>query len=473
MATTKKQGKGYLITVTNGIDMSGKKIRAYHTWAPPPGLTERQEAKLLGVEAMKFEEAVKNNERLDGNIRLADFTERFFAEHGNKGLKNKSSYEYGEKLRVINMALGHIKLQDLRRGHIVKFINNLQEEGIRRRVTAVRTDGMEKWLHDTHLIVSDVCRGTGLSRGTVKQAISGGRISEKSATLIAKYMGAPLQKAFSLQRDNTPLSAGTIRTYHRVLSAVLSKAVKWQCIAENPAHGVDLPSIAGQKAAYLDDVDALRLLELLREEHIRWRTFFIFDLLSGLRRGELAGLCWDCVDFDHDTIQVSKTSNYTPKDGVYVDTPKSAESIRYIRVSPSAMIVLAAYKQLWYDPQREALGDAWKDIDDRVFVNDFGAPLFPDSITKWFGKFIERTRLPKITVHSLRHTYASLLINDGIPLVVVAGNLGHAQVSTTNNYYSHVIKSATARAAQVFSKYDSVILPQEDADITNAQAVGE
>lgn len=83
--------------------------------------------------------------------------------------------------------------------------------------------------------------------------------------------------------------------------------------------------------------------------------------------------------------------------------------------------------------------------------------MFPDSITQWFAKFVKRTGLPKVTVHSLRHTYASLMIADGIPLVVVSHQLGHAQTSTTANIYAHVIASAEAKAAQTFDKFNDLI----------------
>lgn len=82
------------------------------------------------------------------------------------------------------------------------------------------------------------------------------------------------------------------------------------------------------------------------------------------------------------------------------------------------------------------------------------------SATQWMGKFIKRTGLPSSSVHSLRHTYASLLIADKTPLVVVAGNLGHAQVSTTSDIYSHVIASAEAKAAEVTDRFSNDIHPK-------------
>ncbi len=118
--------------------------------------------------------------------------------------------------------------------------------------------------------------------------------------------------------------------------------------------------------------------------------------------------------------------------------------------------MLLEYKT-WQDKQRAQVGDAWEDQDGRVFTTDTGAPLFPDSVTQWFSNFIARTGMPKVTVHSLRHTYASLMIADGVPLVVVSRQLGHAQASTTANIYAHAIASAQAKAMQTFDRFNDLV----------------
>ena len=83
--------------------------------------------------------------------------------------------------------------------------------------------------------------------------------------------------------------------------------------------------------------------------------------------------------------------------------------------------------------------------------------MLPDSLTQWFSGFIARSGMPKVTVHSLRHTYASLMIADGVPLVVVSRQLGHAQASTTANIYAHAIASAQAKAMQTFDRFNDLV----------------
>lgn len=317
--------------------------------------------------------------------------------------------------------------------------------------------------------VSRFAAAAGLSRSTVKNAMEKKHIAKESAEKIAAAMGRKLTTTFTLERDMEPLAAATVLAYHRTLSAILTKAVQWGYMNTNPADRAEKPKLGRKEAPYLDEADARRLLELLQAEPIRWRALITFDLLSGLRRGELLGLRWQDVDIDARMIQVRQTSNYLPGLGVYTGAPKTSTSRRPLKLLKAAMLLLLEY-QRWQDAQRTALGDAWEDQDGRVFTTDSGAPIFPDSVTQWFAQFVRRTGLPPVTVHSLRHTYASLMIADGTPLVVVSHQLGHAQTSTTANIYAHVIAAAETKAQEAMDdRFKDLIAPSE----ISKKAVGE
>lgn len=461
MATVEKRGKGYRITVAGGIDLNGKQIRHRMVWTPDENLTPRQVEKELNRQVVRFEEQVKSGATASGgNVRFADFAKRYMTEYGQLNLKPTTYTNYKHYLVRINQAIGHIRLKDLTPLHIQAFYRNLQEQGVRQRTIATAKPTLSEWLDQHKFSQCALAKKAGITHQTVGNAIKGMPINQTSAEKIAGATGLKVDELFTVTADTTPLAPATIHSYHRALSAILEKAVKWRCIANNPAEKADLPSIAGHKARYLDEPDAKRMLQLLQDEPIKWRAPIIFDLLSGLRRAELLGLRWQDVNLDDRVIKVVQTSNYVPGKGVYVGTPKSEDSNRFLRVSRTAVLILLEYKA-WQDAMREKVGDAWEGTpgDDRIFTNEVGRPLFPTSITQWMGKFVKRTGLPSSSVHSLRHTYASLLIADGTPLVVVSGNLGHAQVSTTNNIYSHVIASAEAKAVEVIDKFSEDIHP--------------
>lgn len=136
---------------------------------------------------------------------------------------------------------------------------------------------------------------------------------------------------------------------------------------------------------------------------------------------------------------------------VYVETPKTATSAHPLPISTAAIMMLLEY-QAWQDTQLELLGDAWENQEGRVFTTDTGAPMFPDSLTQWFN-----SGMPKVTVHSLRHTYASLMIADNVPLIVVSRQLRHSQASTTANIYAHAIASARAKTMQTFDRFNDLV----------------
>ena len=459
MASIKKQGRGYKITVSVGRDYTGKKLRQYMTWVPEAGMSDRQIKKELERQAVLFEEKVLSGSSVYGNIRFAEFAEKYMAEYAQLYLKPKTIATYTENLRRINQAIGHIRLCDLRTGHINSFYQNLQEAGIRSRTTAVCKIDLLGRIGPQRGALTAFARSAGVSRSTVSQAIEGRPISQDSANAIAQALKLKTSKAFTLTTHSEPLAPASVISYHRTLSSILSRAVKWGYIQTNPADAAEKPSLGQHEAAFLEESDARRLLELLQVEHIRWRAIITFDLMSGLRRGELLGLRWQDVDLDEHTITIRQTSNYLPGKGVYVSTPKTATSARPLLLSTAAIMMLLEYK-MWQDAQRDLMGDAWEDQDGRVFTTDTGAPLFPDSVTQWFSGFVTRSGFPKVTVHSLRHTYASLMIADGVPLVVVSRQLGHAQTSTTANIYAHAIASAQAKAMQTFDRFNNLVGPE-------------
>ncbi|MCQ5028667.1 site-specific integrase [Flavonifractor sp. DFI.6.63] len=471
MATIEKRGGSYRIIVSNGYDVNGKQIREKMTWTPEPGMTKRQIEKALNREATLFEERVRHQVTQNGSIRLVDFTKIFLDQYAKPNLKKKTAFGYEEKMKVVNQALGHIRLKDLKPGHIAAFYANLQEKGMRARCMAAPKLDFAKWMKSRRTCMAELARETGVSIWCFKQLKDGHYIAQDRAVQICEKLEIPYDEFFIRRHDDTPLKPGTIHTYHRVLSAVLFRAVKWGYIQTNPAARADLPSIAHRRAAYLDEPDARRLLELLQEEKILWRAVITFDLLSGLRRAEFLGLRWCDVDLDGQLIYIRQTWNYLPTEGCYVDTPKTADSERSLRISRTAVLLLLEYKR-WQDAQRETLGDAWQDHDGRVFTNEEGKPLFPDSVSQWFTKFVKRTGLPKVTVHSLRHTYASLMIADGTPLVVVSHKLGHAQTSTTSNIYAHVIAEAEAKADEVFDRFGDLVAPEIRPKLRKKKAAG-
>lgn len=448
-----RDGKlSYLIRVSYGYSIDGKQHKKAMTWTPPEGLTPAKTKKALAAVALKFEEQINAGTLQDGTIRFYEFAERYMKDYASKNLKRKTFSEYQNRLVRINTALGNIRLCDLRTGHINSFYANLLDEGIRLGGKFSAKTDIAAMLKAQKLTKTAFSQKAGVCIHAVRAAATGGNVDRSTAEKISAAFGKKLSDLFAPCGEAATLSNSSVRTYHATLSSILGKAVKWGLIANNPATNAELPKLKRPEAAHLDEADAKRLMELLQREQMNYRCAVTLDLLSGLRRGELLGLRWADIDFNSKTVTVNQTSNYLPKVGVYTDTPKNETSVRPLKLSHSLFLLLGEYRR-WQDEQRELCGDQWQDKDGRVFTSMFGSPIHPDTLSSWFKTFVRKNRFPDVHFHSLRHTYASLMIADGTPLVIVSRRLGHAQVSTTSNFYSHVIQSADEKAAQISDRF--------------------
>ena len=187
---------------------------------------------------------------------------------------------------------------------------------------------------------------------------------------------------------------------------------------------------------------------------IKYKTAIMLILYTGLRRAELCGLDWDDIDFDNGVLHVKRNIIYTPETGIIEDTTKTAQSNRVLNIPGEMVQLLKIYKSCQAE-QRLLLGEAWENSG-KVFPTDTGGIMNPDSLSRWYHKFVERHKLPESHLHTLRHTSATLLIAGGVDIATVSKRLGHANKTTTLNIYTHAIQSADAIAAE---KLQNILSP--------------
>jgi len=238
-------------------------------------------------------------------------------------------------------------------------------------------------------------------------------------------------------------SARLAQIIRNVLSAALHAAVNRQILHRNVARLVDVPQDVHKERGFWSPEECGKFLE-----HIKKHPFYpIFEMYFtfGMRRGELCGLEWRDIDFDGQMLHIVRTSQYIGNKTMHTKEPKTKSGIRDFSLSTSACNLLRDY-QTWQNEQKDKLGDRWTE-NDRLFTTWDGKPIHPDTITDWFGKFIKRSGLPHVTLHSLRHTNATLMIAEGTDICTVSRRLGHANTSITLNIYSHALRSKDTEAA--------------------------
>jgi integrase len=245
--------------------------------------------------------------------------------------------------------------------------------------------------------------------------------------------------------DRAPLSAATVRLIHTLIRQALADAVKWNRLARNPADSADPPSASAAKSRQMQawDRDHLRtFLEHVREDRLyaAWRV----AATTGVRRGELLGLRWRDVDLESARASIVRALVDGPGEP-QVSAPKTEAGRRAIALDPETVVALRAHRKA-QAAEKLALGPAYEDHG-LIFCREDGAPIWPRTFSRQFGRLSEDAGLPVIRLHDLRHTYATLALQAGVHPKVVQERLGHANVGVTLDTYSHAIPAMQEDAA--------------------------
>ena len=251
------------------------------------------------------------------------------------------------------------------------------------------------------------------------------------------------------KKTGKPLSRKTVVHHLSFISDVFSYAVRMGMLIDNPCRRVFVPKGEKKEKEIYTLEEVHKLFELLETAPLKYRTFFTLAIYSGFRRGELLGLEWKDIDWDNCVISVRRTSNYTVEKGVYTDTTKTRKSQRDLKFPKHVIELLRKFKNE-QDNERKRIGTKWVDTD-RLFVKWNGLPMNNNTPYFWFNEFCEANNFRFCDIHSLRHFYASALINEGVDAAAVSGALGHSVISTTTSIYCHVFRQAQARAADAIA----------------------
>lgn len=238
------------------------------------------------------------------------------------------------------------------------------------------------------------------------------------------------------------LSPRTVRYIHAILRRAFADAVKWNRLARSPVDAADPPSPRAGGARVMrtwSSSELTRFLERAGDDRLSacWR----FLAMTGCRRGEALGLRWRDLDLENGraTIVQAVVGNRV------VSETKTDRSRRTIALDQESVAALRQHRQV-QNEERRILGAANKDSD-LVFCREDGSAIWPRSLTRRFARLVELAGVPKIGLHDLRHTHATLALQAGVHPKVVQERLGHATVSITLDVYAHAIPAMQEEAA--------------------------
>lgn len=250
------------------------------------------------------------------------------------------------------------------------------------------------------------------------------------------------------------LSRNSAGVWFRTLSAIMGKAYEWELIDENPCKRIKAPSKPQSEVKSLQLADFQKIMEKLTEySDNRARLFIQLVLTTGIREAEASGLEWRDIDFDKQVITIRRTSQYIPRVGMIESTPKSETSFRSIPICEELVSELREYRK-WQNKHIKQLDKMYegKTGDNaRLFTTWTGAPVYDSTLRDWLRKFLAWCEIPHVTVHGLRHTFASILTAEGVDPRTTAALLGHSSPALVMNTYANPQEEAKKRAIMKLS----------------------
>ncbi|GAB4076174.1 site-specific integrase [Nostocoides australiense] len=241
------------------------------------------------------------------------------------------------------------------------------------------------------------------------------------------------------------LAESTRRQAFIVLRLVLDAALRDKIIGSNPASLVDRPKVSKREAAYLSAGEVERLLVAASAK--RYRPLFALLANTGLRRGEALALRWSTVDFTNRSISVKGT--LARVDGRLVVTSTKTERVRHLHMTETTATLLREVKAR-QARERLAAGSQWVDSG-YVFTTELGEASDPRNALRAFKVAADRAGIEGVGLHTLRHSAASVMIANRVPLKVVSEILGHSSVAITGDIYAHVAPEVSRDAMEALS----------------------
>ena len=252
----------------------------------------------------------------------------------------------------------------------------------------------------------------------------------------------------------------TVIHYHAIIHSALKYAVKTDMLVQNVADKVDRPKKNSFQPVFLSAEEMQKMFEALRGTKLELPV--LVAAFYGFRRGEVLGLKWDAIDFERGTISIKRTVTFTKADGTYREveqqSAKTKSSLRTLPLVGSFRDYFMQVKEA-QELNKKVCGNCYNyEYDGFVFVDEMGERMKMNYLTSAFPKFLERHGLRRMRFHDLRHSCASLLLANGVPLKHIQEWLGHSDFTTTANIYAHLDYSSKITSAQAME--NGLIMPE-------------
>jgi len=440
----------YKIQVKAKNELTGKFETKCMAWRKPPEITERQAQRELQRVAFEFEDNFKKQMSgllvMDNEVIFIDYAKKW-AER----IKITESLNYYirslDSIKKFEEYFGRIKLKSITPSMVQGFIDKLSNSPYQKRTAKLKID-INQYFASHFLQQNTFCKDSGVSRSILHYAKTGHTITMENAQRMCDTLKVKFDDIFDVVIAEQFYAKETISKHKRTLHTILANAKRERLIEHNFASKDYILPIRGTKkeVKILNENEAKALaVALTFEEKPQWKYSLLISLFMGIRRGELAGLQWEDIDFENKTMTIARSVQDIVHFGIQVKDPKTETSKRTISMPDKLVEYLKEYK-IWWDQRKAYFGDRWKDAK-MLFCNENGGPICPGLFRTWLQKILFREGLPVVTLHSLRHTNITLLLSAGVDMKTVSVRAGHARSSTTSDFYSHFLKNSDVVAS--------------------------
>jgi integrase len=208
--------------------------------------------------------------------------------------------------------------------------------------------------------------------------------------------------------------------------------------------GVDAPRVRKIQQKVLEEHEILGIINSLESETTQWKALWRITLLTGIRQGEVLGLCWNEVNFENNTIRIVQQLQRQTGKGLVIKRLKTDIEGRSLYLDSETMLILKRWKSE-QSIQKLKLKE-WGEFD-LVFTNSVGRAIEPRRTARKWAELLKRNQIDHIKLHGARHSFATWMIKRGLDLKVVSHYLGHTDIKTTINIYNHITDSSLSSAA--------------------------
>lgn len=278
-------------------------------------------------------------------------------------------------------------------------------------------------------------------------------VPELGAFRVQELRMPSVQKFLNRCKDVNGLSEKSVKNIYLVLNKAMATAQKTGIIKTNPCADTEIPSYEDphKEMRPLKDGEVSHFLELIKGnpfEHL-----FFVDMFTGMRQSEIIGLTWDCVDWDKSEIHLYRQFKAVRgQTKTYTFTNLKNKQDRTFTVAPSVMQALKSVK-LQQAEWKLHYGNVFQNKDGFVFTDELGKHLATRTVYNRFKDIVEKMGLPEVRFHDLRHTYATLALQNGVDVKTVSYNLGHSTVAFTMDKYMHVTMNMQKDSVQKMESF--------------------